>query len=312
MLNQHPDISAHHPPHLLKTFVPILGQYGSLQDSANKLRLIEDMCQWVEANPVTWQPIALNRQQINEQCHDIIDIFSFIYSAKAQQEGKQIWACKSTFNIEYAELLEPSVKPFYIYLYRDGRDVAASFMKAYVGPKHIYSAAKKWHKDQEQCDQFIQSLPEDRYHTLSYEKLVSEPERELVALCEKLGVDFSVDMLQYFTSNESKQTSTGGAMWANLVKPIMSENVSKYRAAFSEEELRVFESVAALSLERLGYEIETSADLKFEPSQIDFFSVIEDQRRKDLRKQLSEEELYKRIGQDHILKRIESQKRQNI
>ncbi|HYC85548.1 MAG TPA: hypothetical protein VEB86_10015, partial [Chryseosolibacter sp.] len=59
MLNQFPEISAPHPPHILKTFFPILPIYGDLEDDANFKTLVIDICEWVNVNPVPWDHFHL-------------------------------------------------------------------------------------------------------------------------------------------------------------------------------------------------------------------------------------------------------------
>ena len=74
ILNQHQQISAPHPPHLLKTFVPLLPHYHA--EKGNGLKsLVEDMCQWVEANPVLWTDVMLDREEILANSTTIFDIF---------------------------------------------------------------------------------------------------------------------------------------------------------------------------------------------------------------------------------------------
>ena len=64
MLNQLPEIAAPHPPHILKTFEPILPIYGDLNDNTNFESLVNDVCLWVELNPVSWQSSKFDRAKI--------------------------------------------------------------------------------------------------------------------------------------------------------------------------------------------------------------------------------------------------------
>ena len=63
------------------------------------------------------------------------------------------------------------IRPFYIYLHRDGRDVATSFKRAYVGPKHIYKLLKNGIKTK-LIQLFLSSLPDHRFVQISYESLI--------------------------------------------------------------------------------------------------------------------------------------------
>ncbi len=61
MLNQLPEIAAPHPPHILRTFEPLLPIYGDLDQNGNFESLVNDVCSWVERNPVTWQMAKFDR-----------------------------------------------------------------------------------------------------------------------------------------------------------------------------------------------------------------------------------------------------------
>ncbi|MQY79255.1 MAG: hypothetical protein GH151_08705 [Bacteroidetes bacterium] len=146
MLNQLPEIVAPHPPHILQNFLPIIDKYGDLKIDDNFKQLIEDVCRFVELNPVPWTGVDLIRADIfsGSKKRSVYEIFKLIYEAYTNSKNGSIWCCKSMTNINYINELEKSkFDPFYIYLFRDGRDVALSFKKAIVGEKHIYHLAKK-------------------------------------------------------------------------------------------------------------------------------------------------------------------------
>ena len=127
MLNQEPEISAPHPPHILKTFYPLLPFYGDISLESNFHTLAVDICDWVKWNPVPWEGVDLDPSRFIEACRvpSLIEIFSKIYEHKASRDEASIWCCKSMENVYYATaIVQHNLQPFYIYLYRDGRDVA--------------------------------------------------------------------------------------------------------------------------------------------------------------------------------------------
>src|SRR6476646_9489893 len=153
MLNQLPQVSAPHPPHIIERFMPLLPLYQDLCIPYNFRKLVTDVCELVTYNPVAWTGIKLDVNHIINQCKEntLVEITRMIYEEKASSEGADIWMCKSMSNIYYADLLEASLQPLYIFLYRDGRDVACSFKKAIVGEKHIYCIARQWKEEQDKC-----------------------------------------------------------------------------------------------------------------------------------------------------------------
>jgi hypothetical protein len=147
MLNQLPEIEAPHPPHLLQIFFPLLNIYGELKEHANFKRLIEDICRYIEVNPVSWSKFKPDIDTILNRCQyrTLVEIMKVVYELKAEAKGAKYWCCKSLANVYFIHEIENSgLNPFYIHLVRDGRDVAASFEKSIVGEKHIYFIAKKF------------------------------------------------------------------------------------------------------------------------------------------------------------------------
>ncbi|WP_295676500.1 sulfotransferase [uncultured Mucilaginibacter sp.] len=264
ILDQSAEIASPHPPHILVTFVPLLQLYGELDTNTYKA-LINDVVSYVEANPVPWEGIKLNRDWIfeNSQSYSLFEINRLVYEQAAIHKNAKYWCCKSMANVHYADELEkynPGLK--YIYLYRDGRDVAVSFKKTIVGEKHIYNLASQWTKDQAACIKLAESIGEDRFFSLNYETLIQQPEAVIRKLCRFLDIPYSENMLDFYHSNESKTTAAAGEMWQNLEKPIISNNTGKFHKELTKEEIEIFELVSQDVLRKLNYPLFTSlADL---------------------------------------------------
>ncbi|WPU96076.1 sulfotransferase [Mucilaginibacter sabulilitoris] len=260
ILDQSEAIASPHPPHILVTFVPLLKFYGPLDDYAYKI-LINDVADYVEANPVPWDGVRINKDWIfeNSRVHSIYEINRLIYEQAAIAKGAKYWCCKSMANVHYADDLEsynPGLK--YIYLYRDGRDVAVSFKKAIVGEKHIYHLAQQWAYDQAACIKLAERIGEERFFALNYETLITQPEMLIRKLCKFLEIDYDDNMLSFYNSNESKATAAAGEMWQNLEKPIMNNNKGKFHKELTPAEIEIFELVSYDVLQKLNYPVFTS------------------------------------------------------
>lgn len=256
MLNQISEVDAPHPPHILKNFYPLLPKYGDLNTEVNFENLIDDVCRLVELNPVPWEGFKLDRSEIKFHCNSnsLIEIFRVIYELKAKYSKATYWCCKSMSNIYYADEFEYlGIKPLYIHLYRDGRDVALSFKKAIVGPKHIYHIAKQWKEDQELCIQLKEKLGNNRVFSISYEELLSNSVEVLKRLCDFLKVPYSNSMLTYYSSNESIIAAESGKMWENLSQPVIKNNFNKFLKEMNNDEIKIFEYVAGSTLLKLNY-----------------------------------------------------------
>ena len=310
MLNQLPEISAPHPPHILKTFFPLLPIYGDLNDAENFKVLAEDVCNWVNFNPVPWEGITFEAPEIISQCkrNTLLDLFEKIYEQKARHDNAQFWCCKSMESVHYVDEIERAgISPYYIYIYRDGRDVALSFMKAIVGPKHIYYLAKKWEQEQSLSLLAEKTIPAARFIRIQYEELIHSPLDVMKKLCRFLGVRFTDEVFEYFHSDESINTAKSGEMWKNVVRPIMPDNHDKFRREFTEEQLKIFERAAGSMLHQLGYAPMFWPDLpangfsqeelaKFkEESEVQYHKVLEHAGAEDLDRRKPQEDLLQQI-----------------
>jgi hypothetical protein len=260
IMDQSPAIASPHPPHILVTFMPLLPLYGPINNNENYKGLVSDIVDYINANPVPWEGVKLDKDELfrESNTHSLIEINRLVYEQAAAQKDARYWCCKSMNNMYFAsEMEEHGLIDKYIYLYRDGRDVAASFKKAIVGEKHIYFLAKQWKQDQEECFKLKSRVAADRIFELSYEQLTSEPEGSVQGLCAFLGVPYTSEMLEYYTSSTSMATAASGEMWRNVAKPIMHNNSSKFLKSFTQEELEIFELIAGDTLKRLGYPLYT-------------------------------------------------------
>lgn len=310
MLNQLPEISAPHPPHIFKTFFPLLDRYKNLQSEDAFRMLTNDVCRWVNCNPVSWEPYIAQPDVVlkETQSRDLPGIFAAISEGKAVQDGADVMCCKSMESVSYIDRIEASgLRPVYIHLYRDGRDVALSFMKAVVGPKHIYMLARKWQQDQAEALAAKSIIPPERFVSLCYEDLLEDPVGILKSLCHKLQVTYDAAMLNYFESGESRRTAHAGKMWENLEKPVLRSNSQKFLKGLTREQLIIFESVAGDMLNALGYSLVTNLEEridKFSDGQIRFFEAenknliavaLAGADTEDLRRRKPQEELLKEI-----------------
>ncbi|MDH5776584.1 MAG: sulfotransferase [Gammaproteobacteria bacterium] len=245
--------------HMLEYFMPLVPFYGDLNDGNNFYQLADDVCRCVELNPVEWSGVVLDRNEIIKSCkdHSLLSIFAEIYSSAAKQSDCDTdWMCKCLGYInyfsEFEEYFNQEVK--YLYIHRDGRDVGLSFGKAMAGQKHLYLVAKEWQQTQELALALKQKLPADRFHQVSYEELLAEPEKICRQVAEFIGIPYTEEMLNYHKSRSAKLSASASKLWGNITKPIIVNNSKKFLAETFTDELKMFELLAGETLEKLGYE----------------------------------------------------------
>jgi len=310
MLNELPDLAAPHPPHILQRMMPLVPRYGHLDRKKAFSQLVDDVCRLVESNPVPWEGVVLNRENVAARCRkpSLVAVFGAVYDVMAEAWGAKSWCCKSLANIYYLpEIEEYFSEAKYIYLYRDGRDVATSFSKAVVGEKHFYHIAKEWNEAQQLALDFRKRIPAKRFFNLSYEDLTTETEKAVRALCGFLGVDYKPSILEFYKSGEAKRAASASNLGENVTNPVMKQNSRKFLKEAREEDIRIFESVAGTSMDSLGYErlfAKKGEELNFGPDDIRRFDIENKRLKDEIRKRVDPADLERRSRQESVIKEI--------
>jgi hypothetical protein len=309
ILNESNYVAAPHPPHILQRLMPVVGE-KDLSDENKFKQLIEHVCHLVEANPVQWSGVVLDRKDIFERCREnsLIAIFGAVMDAYAEAQGATTWVCKSLQNIRWADQLDAYFdKPKYIYLYRDPRDVTLSFMKAVVGEKHPYFIAKQWDKLQTLCLQHGEKLPRNQFFGISYEDLISKSDEVITALCNFLEIEYQESMLRFHESKEASNAANSSKLWANVTQPIMKKNSHKFLEEMSEDELRIIESIAGNTIDKLGYErfkINRGYEQIFTRQDIEEFEKENELRKHNIVNVTDPGDMKRRKKQDGVIQRI--------
>lgn len=310
MLNQLSCVAAPHPPHIMERISPLLPTYGNLENSDTFALLVDDVCRLIELNPVPWEGVTLDRNQIQKRCREnsLVAIFVAVYDILAETWGRKTWCCKSLANIYYLKEINAYLdNAKYIWLYRDGRDVACSFSKAVVGEKHFYHLAHEWKKAQCLALRMRSQLSRNRFFSLSYESLISDPESTLQSLCNFLEVDYTPEMLDFYESKEAVITASSSSLWSNVKDPIKQDNTKKFLHYSYPEEVRIFELIAGDILSILDYDrvyTKEGETLSFSSAEIAEFDRINQERKKQIAQNMDLEDREKRQKQSTLLESI--------
>ncbi|CAK0900457.1 unnamed protein product [Prorocentrum cordatum] len=206
MMDEREDIAGPHPPHIFDNFLPILGKFGDLGLATNREILIDHVLTFVERNQVPWtdrkgRPLTFDRGQVFRAVEREVDtdavsgievlmvIFNEVYDTHARANFKRTWMCKSMGMSKYHDTLlnfYGKDRLRYIYLVRDPRDVAMSFMNTPVGDCHYHAIATKWVRLQESALKIADAYP-DMVHLLRYEELLQDKAGAMERLFEFVG-----------------------------------------------------------------------------------------------------------------------------
>ena len=256
ILNAHHDIAVPHPPHIVKLFTPIVPLYGRLSSDRNFRRLISDVCRMVELHTYPWE-IKPDQERVFREAaaRELICIYFAIYDQYLEHTGKKRWCCKSTFMIDHvADILRFHPDARFIFMVRDGRDVAVSAKSSIFNHYHVFYSAKRWQREQRLGLEWLNKLPQDQILLLRYEELTAAPVTTVKNLCAFLDLPYSDNMLEYHRFNEAKKSGALSKSWENTSKPVISGNQGKFHRLLTKQEILQFEAIALHELQELGYE----------------------------------------------------------
>lgn len=166
------------------------------------------------------------------------DIINYLFWVRAgRPENDFCWGDKTPWYIEALSLLRdlfPAAK--FVYLVRDGRDVALSLLQKPWGPNNVWACATYWDKLNQRSPVIDDLVADGRLIKLFYEDLLEDPATYAQALHEFIDQPIT------------------DATRAQLGKT-MRGNKEKWKTAMSESQIRTFEGVASASLIEHGYRL---------------------------------------------------------
>tara|TARA_B100000965_G_C19574100_1_gene750506 strand:- start:769 stop:1782 length:1014 start_codon:yes stop_codon:yes gene_type:complete len=266
ILNAHSEISAPSALQLFRQFSPIVHLYGNLSKTENLENLVEDVLLLVnlKGTKTEWDEEITKRELLNRiKYPSLVEVVVEVYSLYASKKGANYFVCKE--NDLYDHLFKtlhhyPTHK--FIYLVRDGRDVAVSERSIPFRKRHIFALAESWKKEQQRALSTVQDTKPNNVFLVKYEELLSNTNHVLEDLFSFLEIKFEKEVLSFHQKKESKNQSNKSEFWTNLSSPMMKDNFSKYKKKLSEKEIRVFESVCRVELIALSYKLEFPEQLR--------------------------------------------------
>jgi hypothetical protein len=141
-----------------------------------------------------------------------------------------------------------------IHIYRDGRDVALSYMKVWFGPGNVFSAASAWKRMVTKGRSDGAEAGPDRYMEIRYETLLDRPEETMEGVCAFIGEPYDEAVLKLnFIEIDVNPSKPGGY---GTKTEILRANQEKWRSGMRVGDRAIFESAAGGLLRELGYETE--------------------------------------------------------
>jgi hypothetical protein len=190
------------------------------------------------------------------------DVVAGIFDAFARGKGKTLAGDKTPGYVQHVPILHmlwPRAR--FVHLIRDGRDVCLSLLDWDRAPRTVgrfgtwdddpvSTGALWWERMVRLGREAGTAIGPDRYHEVSYEKLVHEPEDTCTALCAYLELPYDDVMVRF---HEGRKRSGEGLSAKRSWREI-TPGIRDWRSQMSPDAAERFEAVAGDLLDELGYE----------------------------------------------------------
>lgn len=179
MLDHHPDIAFNLESEYLVTQISEDGRFPDMRDYVDFLK-----------NDRVFQH---SHFEVRENLDYVSMVNDFLEQKRTRDRKKIVGA---TVHFQFSKLSRIWPEARYIYLLRDGRDVANSVVRmGWAG--NSYVGADWWLEVEMEWESYRRSLPAENWIELRYTDLVTRPVEQLTRICEFLGVEYSERMFDY-------------------------------------------------------------------------------------------------------------------
>jgi len=179
---------------------------------------------------------------------DYVALVNDFLEQKRTRDGKPIVG--ATIHYQFCKIGRIWPKAKYIYLLRDGHDVANSIVAmGWVG--NAYVAANGWMEAETEWERCRESIPAGSWIELRYKDLITNPVGQLTRICHFLGVEFSERMFDY------SENST--------YDPVNPELIEQWKRNTSKEIIQKVEAKIGDRLLARGYELSGYPRIRISP-----------------------------------------------
>lgn len=195
---------------------------------------------------------------------DIPSIVASVNIEYMSRTGKNRWGDKTPGYVMHLPLIKklyPEAKV--IHMVRDGRDVIPSILKYWsVGPQtaSLIETAFYWKKHVNSGVELGAKLFGVNYMELKYEDLAIDAESTIKKVCEFIGEEYQVEMLDH---QLDENVHVPNWEWHNQTrKEITAMNVGKWKTKLTNYELSVIQVIGKDLLNHYGYQLGDAHSLK--------------------------------------------------
>jgi hypothetical protein len=254
MLHSHPRIAI--PPEtrfLLRAYERRL-EFGDLRLRRNRRKLARFI---VRRRGSRFKDLGLDRRPVKRKIIQgpptLGSALGVVFREYAARFGRERWGDKRPY---YHQHIEAILRLFpdaqLVYLLRDPRDCVASLKRMSWWKQDSYHSIAAWAEAADHFEEAARRWP-DAIAPVRFERLVTDPDRELRALCAWLGEEYDPAMAE--PQATAPLAVPERKHWhAQTLSAPTPERVGRGRKELEPWELALCEAVVGDRMERLGYE----------------------------------------------------------
>jgi Sulfotransferase family len=261
IMNAHPQVSGPPPSHLFRLFGLNAHRYQPLKRDENWAAFLTDLMDAQNCMIGEWNSKA-ERAALDSACpkRTVKQALEYLYACERKDE-EQISFVKENYTYLFLPyLLEHWPKCRFVYMVRDPRDVAASWVKTRAMPGGVKRAVEVWLNDQTQTLDAIAAIkPQRRMVQIRYEDLIENTEQTARTLCKHHGLAYDPAMLNFHQDPLTQKNAKRTQAWENLARPVLSDNAGKYAHVLTPDDIRYVELRCADLMHTFHYPLSSDA-----------------------------------------------------
>ncbi|MBW6484093.1 MAG: sulfotransferase [Vicingaceae bacterium] len=143
-----------------------------------------------------------------------------------------------------------------IHLTRDYRDHYISMSKVDFEGNHLSLVCYRWQYSFTQVRKLMEYKPE-QYYFLRYEELVQQPEKQVKAICNFLGIAYHASMLEYYKIKDKVLRVYPEELvmkyHSSLFQPISADFIGKWKHELSQKQVKMADAIVGEIADETGY-----------------------------------------------------------
>lgn len=208
-----------------------------------------------------WQDMGLDRAAFEEAVRGGVrgarDVYLWVlgHVGEKRTNRKPRFGEKTTYySLHAARIEELFPRAQFIHVYRDPRDVTASYLEQYWGSQGTaVGCAKMIRNTYSHLERLADAVGPERFCAVKYEDLVEDPERELRRLCAFLREDYDPAMLRYGARAEEGFLEVEEG-WKGLTRqPLTHSRIGRHEERLTPRQIWTVDHVLGPRLARYGY-----------------------------------------------------------